>query len=222
MTPRDYLQAARVPDSLQPQEFGPWMIKRIDFRGDTVGERLLIALEVGWPSMTTLERVTEATMHLEHGEVVMDDSKKELQRHLPIWLAAHGRVLISGLGLGCVVRGLLAKPEVDHVDVIEIDQRIIDVVGLEFAMNPRVTIHHGDALAIEWQTGTRWDAAWHDIWCEGNKGLHELHVELLARYRPMVCNQGAWMLPRIAGRLARPRLLGAPRCGLNYERRINA
>jgi hypothetical protein len=61
-------------------------------------------------------------MHLEQDdgrvyEVVMEDSPRELRRHLPIWMHAHGRVLVTGLGLGCVVRGLLASPHVEYIDV---------------------------------------------------------------------------------------------------------
>jgi hypothetical protein len=34
--------------------------------------------------------------------------------------------------LGCVVRGLLSKPEVERIDVVEIDGDILRVVGKEF------------------------------------------------------------------------------------------
>lgn len=137
-------------------------------------------------------------MHLESGEVVMDDSRLELRRHLPIWLAAHGRVLITGLGLGCVVRGLLACAEVTHIDVIELDREILARVGAEFEGNPRVALHHGNALTCK-MPGRRWDFAWHDIWCEGN-GLQVLHVKLIHRYRRRCARQGAWMLPRFIKR----------------------
>lgn len=200
----DYLEAARVPETLKPQTFGPWTIERISNLPPS------LARYVGWSSQTVLSRHTEATLHLYRGEIVMEDSRVELSRHLPIWLAAHGRVLITGLGLGCVVRGLLSKPSVEHIDVVEIDRRVLRVVGPEFAHNPRVTLHEDDALLKEWPTETKWDYAWHDIWCEG-KGLAHLHVELLGKFNKRIKHQGAWMLPRIAGRIINPRLLGAPR-----------
>jgi len=156
---------------------------------------------------TALCRVTEATMHLGAGEVVMDDSVVELRRHLPIWLAAAGRVLITGLGLGCVVRGLLASPNVEHIDVIEIDRDILDRVGREFLGNDRVTLCHGNALTCK-MPGKSWDFAWHDIWCEGSD-LQLLHLKLIARYRRRCERQGAWMLPRfIKRRLAHWELIG--------------
>ena len=189
MTPADYLAAARVPDHLQPQTFGLWSIER----------HPVPPLEedwIGFPTITLLRRVTEATVH-ERGEVVMEDSRRELARHLPIWLSARGRVLVTGLGLGCVVRGLLANPAVGHIDVVEIDPTILRVVGTEFAGLARVSLHQGDALKLEWPSGTRWDCAWHDIWsAKGGSHLHVLHGRLLLRYHDQVDQQGAWMLPR--------------------------
>jgi len=189
MTPSDYLAAARVPAALKPQAFGLWSILR-----HAVPESE--ASWIGWPTITLLRRVTEETLHV-GGEVVMEDSRRELARHLPIWLRARGRVLITGLGLGCVVRGLLANPAVDHIDVVEIDPDILRVVGPEFASNPRVSLRLGDALKVAWPAGTRWDCAWHDIWsAEGGSRLHVLHGRLLIRYFDQVDQQGAWMLPR--------------------------
>ena len=197
MKPADYLSAARCPPSLKPQYFGLWEIKRMTpcmsgWRG-----------RVGWDSYTVLWRWTEATIHLGPGEVVMEDSIVELRQHLPIWLRGRGRVLITGLGLGCVVRGLLANPDVEHIDVIEIDRGILDVIGPEFADEARVNLIHGDALEHP-VNGERWDFAWHDIWVDpaGGRDLQCFHAELIARFMPVCGPQGAWKLPRFMARLA--------------------
>jgi hypothetical protein len=213
--PHDFLQAARVPETLQPQSFGAWTIDRVRSTG---GGEMLRPIEngrwewSGWPSITLLYRQTLATMHLPHGDVVMEDSRRELLRHMPIWLAARGRVLVSGLGLGCVVRGLLASPAVEHVDVVELDPDVLRIVGAEFAGNPRVALHLGDARRIEWPAKARWDFAWHDIHSdEGFGHLQVLHAELIVRYAGRVTErQGAWMFPRFAKRrcLMRTELLG--------------
>jgi hypothetical protein len=187
MSPDDYLVAARVPDILKPQGFGAWLIERWNVQPGSQQEW------VGWPTITLLRRFTEATLHC-NGEVVMEDSRTELSRHLPIWLRASGRVLITGLGLGCVVRGLLSKPSVEHIDVVEIDPAVLRVVGPEFYGNPRVSLFRGDALTFTWKQATRWDYAWHDIWAP--KKLHVLHGRLMIRYHDRVGHQGAWMLPR--------------------------
>lgn len=215
MKPADYLDAARVPHTLQPQRFGLWIIERRPAPPDEVC-RAVGYPPIGWPDYTVLRRITPATLHLEKVDahtIVMEDSAHELRRHMPIWLAARGRVLVTGLGLGCVVRGLLASPLVDLVDVVEIDRHIIRVVGAEFAGDPRVRIHLGDALKFEFPPDASWDCAWHDLWCDG-KGLQLMHGKLLHRYAPRCRLQGAWQFPRVIKRAwpaLRGRLLGAKR-----------
>ncbi len=214
MTPAEYITAARCPRSLKPQEFGLWTIGK-----QTAPKKLrpYFISTLGCTSLTYLRQLNMASMHLAGGgQVVMEDSPSELYRHMPIWLAAKGRVLNTGLGLGCVVRGLLANPDVEHIDVVEIDAGIIKAVGPEFKNNPRVTIHHADALKFSLPI-MRWDYVWHDIHHESSGELHCLHIQLIDRFRPYCFKrQGAWMLPRMAHHIIKrrregERLLGSPR-----------
>jgi hypothetical protein len=217
LTPSQFIRAAHVSDRFPaPQEFGSWAVRRrTSAEGKTPESRAMFRALYGFEYVTFLYHATEATQHLvpEAWSCVMEDSVIELSRHLPIWMAARGRVLVTGLGLGCVVRGLLINPEVEHVDVIELDPHIIREVGSEFDFD-RVTIHRGDALTLELEGS--WDYAWHDLWCDG-PGLHGLHVQLLARFHDRVrARQGAWMFPRTLSRawpgLTRaPALLGSPK-----------
>lgn len=196
MKPDDYVMAARVPSTLEVQRFGLWSIYRLDMR-----ERLpVFKAWACFDTITFLAHFTTATMHTDHGETVMEDSRRELRRHLPIWLHAKGRVLVTGLGLGCVVRGLLASPDVEHITVVEIDGKIIEVVGREFENNPRVKIIHGDALKVK--LSERFDYGWHDLWTEGNAHLQVQHAKLIKRFHPRCSFQGAWQLPRTFKRLA--------------------
>lgn len=207
MKPSDYLAAARVPRTLLPQTFGVWTIERRMLDG------VLQHAMGGWKEYTLLTRPSMATIHLERGEIVMEDSRRELRKHLPIWLAAAGRVLVTGLGLGCVVRGLLASPRVDQIDVVEIDKSIIRVVGAEFAGNPRVTLHHADALTFEDPLEAGWDYAWHDLWTDGDEHLQRLHMRLFLRFSGQCKHQGAWAFPRWCARLMSQKAwtpLGAP------------
>lgn len=191
MTPQDYMEAARVPRTVEPQEFGLWKIERIDAVAKFVGPSTVSMPErmVGWPNYTMLSRFTERTMHQVRGEIVMEDSRRELRKHLPIWMAARGRVLVTGLGLGCVVRGLLANRDVDRIEVVEIDRDICRVVGREFAGNARVGLTIGDALDDGVVPG-RFDYAWHDLWQEGD-GLALTHATLFQAFRPRCGPQGA-------------------------------
>lgn len=190
------IDACRVPETVPSGTFGPWKISR-HFVADTLARGFFGFRPYNY--MTILSRMTMATMHERDGEVVMEDSPRELRRHLPILLAARGNILVSGLGLGCVVRGLLSKPAVRHIDVVEIDSHILHHVGQEF-QNKRVTLHHGNAETIPWPDGKRWDFAWHDVWSE-EENLSIVHARLMLRYKKMCNRQGAWMMPRWSKRL---------------------
>lgn len=198
------LNAARVPETLEPQSFGDWSIWRKKLPEEH-------RFEHGWPHYTLLMKRVKVdpsweNMHLLDDDetkmdVVMEDSPKELRKHLPIWVIAHGHILKTGLGLGCVVRGLLTKPEVTKISVIEIDEDIIRIVGKEFEDDPRVVIHHGDALTFDVDKIGRIDFAWHDIWVPENIGLQDCHARLLIKYNTGVTMQGAWSFPRMYKRL---------------------
>jgi hypothetical protein len=201
-----YLNAARVPVAIEPQSFGDWVIKR-----HTLPEKYRAGFE--WPDYTILQHTVApnwGNMHL-YGDdhpplaVVMEDSPRELRKHLPIWMKARGRVLITGLGLGCVVRGLLASTCVEYIDVVEIDADIIRICGAEFAGNPRVAMHQGDAMTMQFPPGETWDCAWHDLWMDegdGDDRLQTRHAQLIGNYADRIAAQGAWAFPRTAKRIA--------------------
>ena len=203
-----FIRAARVPADLHPQRVGTWWIERHKISEAMLEEHAWI----GFPSLTLLKRRRPpdardpdpwaAEMSCCRPEVVMEDSRRELARHLPAFLRAHGRVLITGLVLGCVVRGLLASSRVEHIDVVELDHDIMDVVGAEFANDPRVSLYRGDALLVG-ASSDRWDFAWHDVCSSEDEHIQVLHAELLARFANVIPDQGAWMLPRWAKRKIR-------------------
>lgn len=207
MTPARYIEAARVPRHLPHWKDGNRNFQFVKARE--------LSTVLGCTEFAVLSEVNMAGLHMVSedgygGHVIMDDTPHELRKHLPIFVHGRGNILKTGLGLGCVVRGLLTKPDVRHITVIEIDPRIIKHVGPEFAGNPRVTIVQGDALTMPIKPNTKWDYAWHDIYTEGNEGLQVLHAELLGRYRQFTRVQGAWAFPReFAKRWPWP-LLGAP------------
>lgn len=198
-SPVSLVDACRVPESVPEAKRFPWQIIRFQHRENMMPpeRRMWTILGLGdrYKSYTALARATWETMHEPIGEVVMEDSPRELRRHLPILLAGRGRILVSGLGLGCVVRWLLSKPDVAHIDVIEIDETILELIGPEFAGNDRVTLHHGDAETIELPRSLEWDYAWHDVWSE-RESLALVHTRLMLRFAKRCRRQGAWMFPR--------------------------
>lgn len=132
--------------------------------------------------------------------LVMSDTPDEIRDLAPILHRGRGRVVVNGLGIGCVLRGLLAKDTVEHIDVVEISADLIELIGPYFE-NERVTIHQGDAFTFTWPKGTRWDCAWHDVWDDlSTDNLNEHHgraqpgsYEKLHRRYGRRCDwQGSW------------------------------
>lgn len=128
------------------------------------------------------------------GTLWMSDTPDEKRDHIaPVWEASRrgGRILVNGLGLGMVVSGLLKLPNVEHVDVVEKSERIVDLIGPHYESS-RCTVHHSDAYTIKWPAGTRWTVAWHDVWAylslDNIEGMHRLH----RRYGRRVDWQGSW------------------------------
>lgn len=110
------------------------------------------------------------TRLLDNGNLWMSDVDAEKRDHMePILRIEQDkaqRVLINGLGLGMVLKAALTFDHVAHVDVVERDARVIELVGTHYQKDPRVHIHHADAYeqATKWPSGTRWDVGWSDIW----------------------------------------------------------
>lgn len=102
-----------------------------------------------------------------NGRLWMSDTTAERRDHYApdyqIYLRG-GRILIGGLGLGMIVWRALQCENVEHIDIVEIDEDVIRLVGPAYESDPRVTIHHGDMYEMKWPPGTRWSVAWFDIW----------------------------------------------------------
>jgi hypothetical protein len=107
-----------------------------------------------------------------HGRsVVMSDTPAEAWEHLRLYRAAHGDVLLNGLGLGFCLSALLRKDSVQTLTVIEKSDDVLKLVAPSIT-DPRVTIIHADATIWRPQKGVRFDCVWHDIWtniCGDNK-----------------------------------------------------
>jgi L-amino acid N-acyltransferase YncA len=107
MTPEEFIRAARVPESLKPQTFGPWKIERWREKDASKGEMTVMKLfalaeakaHIGFESYTLLRRHSWATIHLENSpEVVMEDSRHELRKHLHARLIARFRNNVTTQG----------------------------------------------------------------------------------------------------------------------------
>lgn len=120
------------------------------------------------------------TVLLVDGAFSMADAPFVLRNYVPFLREARGDVLLTGLGLGCLVRGLLASPRVRSVTVLELHRDVIELVGPHHR-DVRVDLVHADALAWTPPGGRRWDCAMLDLADE--RGLVE---RLVIHHAPWV------------------------------------
>lgn len=193
----DPYEAARVSSFMEPAECGRWKIIRFTIterhalfsyvhamqEGESPGERQMRAQRTIPPGeylclqrRGTPEEIADITEglvldgHAADGDPlyvpVMSDTPSEIREH-GLAFDAVGDVLITGLGLGCIVSALLAKPEVKSITVVEIDRDVIALTGPYYEDEPRVEIVNMDAIAAASKfedEGRSFDYGWHDIW----------------------------------------------------------
>lgn len=113
------------------------------------------------------------TRLLRNGHLWMSDTTAERRDHIGPALAIRAggveSVLIGGLGLGMILRVALTTPGVRTVDVVEIDQDVVDLVGPHYEkmaadVGVDLRLHRDDLFTHRWPTGSRWDVAWFDVW----------------------------------------------------------
>lgn len=125
-------------------------------------------------------------------EPMMSDTPAEIESHLAFIYQAKGKVLLNGLGLGMVLGALLAKPDVELIDVVEIDADIISLVWPSYSSDSRITLHQADALTITWPRNKQWDYAWHDIWANISSDNWGTMKALHRKYAHRVGFQDSW------------------------------
>lgn len=195
------LLASMKADSVPAGWSDLWFIVKADITKPTPNVRHGKPVLVPPGKYTFLYRLTDATLYCDPpGEVVMEDTPFELQTHLGFVMQARGRVLVTGLGLGCVVRGLLANPAVARVTCIENSKDVLKLVAPHMWQD-RLEIIEADALEWTAKNKERFDCAWHDLWTDRGSGEPHLdiwHASLLANCRNTVKQQGAWAFSRQA------------------------
>jgi hypothetical protein len=226
-------EAARVGRFItEDDEVGRWRIMHFDITEEHYRRSKAVAIAQGGVNteerlrrtippghyVTLLRKVTKGEQEdIEDGSVVdadsphpgyipiMSDTPAEIYEHGHAFVNAHGRVLITGLGLGCLVAALLSKPGVEHITVVEIDKDVLALTGKFYANEPRVTLVNDDAIRFAANyTGPDFDYAWHDIWSHiADRNLDDDSVAehgisyqtMFDMYDPFCDYQGAWAYP---------------------------
>ncbi len=179
------LQQVEIPEG----SAGAWVVQRFEISEDDIRfENMRMAFKgMGHRAL----RAGTYTRLMRGRTVVMSDTPGEMRDHWAPIRYATGSVLLNGLGIGMVLRNVLAKDCVTDVTVIELSADVISLVGPHYD-DPRVTIIQADAMTWKPPKGKKYDVVWHDIWddiCTDNlPDMHKLH----RRYGRIAGWQGSW------------------------------
>ena len=90
-----------------------------------------------------------------------------------------GRVLVGGLGLGLVVHELVKNPKVERIDVVELNDDVIKLIGPQVPKS-KVHIHKGNVYDEKWDKED-FDTIILDLWVRGRKqDKRPTYVEMLS------------------------------------------
>jgi hypothetical protein len=176
-----------VPDGSK----GPWRVISFTITEEETRSLWNIRNALRNPAMIVRAGTFKRLTHDRRG-VIMSNTRMEVNTAYEAFHDATGRVLINGLGLGMVLEGILSKPEVEYVRVVELDQDVIDLVGPHFKNDKRVEIICADAYTYRPAKGEKFDYVWHDIWDDINEENLPLMAKLTRGYSRFAVKQGVW------------------------------
>lgn len=178
-----------VPDG----EKGDWCISKFEIKSDSYGMTMhnIRAAMNGNTYLAVKPGKYKRLTHKNRG-VIMSNTPMEVSTAYEAYANATGKVLITGLGMGMVLEGILSKPDVTYVRVIEKEQDVIDLVAPHFKNDPRVEIICADAYIYKPAKGERFDYAWHDIWDDICVDNLKLMSKLSRHYMHYAKVQGFW------------------------------
>ena len=120
------------------------------------------------------------------GGIVMSDSGGERYSNVEIVREAHGNMLIAGLGLGMILCGILPKPEVESVTVVEISH---DVCHLILPHLSKYLSKHIKKLRVDeddvynYTPDRKYDMIYFDIWGDYSGDTYEDTKVLHRKFR---------------------------------------
>jgi len=127
---------------------------------------------IGGQRSTTLVYDRATTWHslLEDNGVWMTDLPCEQAQADRLARGIHGRVLVTGLGLGYVAQRLALRRNVERVTVVEKERDVIELVANHLRGRKKIHIVEADAFEFVDNSVERYDFAYHDIWQSDGEG----------------------------------------------------
>ena len=119
---------------------------------------------------------------IHRGEVVMSNTDMEKRTNSSFVINAHGNVLVGGLGIGLILLAIQDKEEVKQITVVEKNKEVIELVGSQLPLNPKVHIVHDDVF--EYKPLFKYNTICMDIWNYINSDVYQREMKpLISRYR---------------------------------------
>jgi len=178
----------RMVEIIPPGKKNNWRVEHFGLSEEEA--HMLAVRDIANPERLTKEWTPPgmyARLMCDH-TVWMTDTNTERTTH-QYWMGqAHGHVMVGGLGLGMCVCGLLEKPEVTEVTVVELHQEVIDLVKPHLnkvaqRYKKPLYILYGDVNI--YQPNAVFDCIWLDIWptiCADNLDQMDMLIERYDKY----------------------------------------
>lgn len=117
----------------------------------------------GYPIYLVKETIEVRELRID-GETVMVDDPLHWIGMERLAEASSGRVLVGGLGLGIIVHHLVKNPNVESIEVIELNQDVIDLVTPLLPKDGRIVIKQGNIFDYMYSDDLYYDTVINDIW----------------------------------------------------------
>lgn len=148
---------------------------------------------------------------LVNGALMMSDTRDEYRSNYYAIANATGVTLITGLGLGCVIRAIAARvlfdlrsrhplcvPRPHKIIVIEKNETLIQHMSEHLVSLPfEIEYRHADALTYKPPKGEYYDFVYHDIWPDITTDNLPAMTLLKRRYGRRTSHQVAWQQDHI-------------------------